>query len=125
MSSVEENLHLAVKNMDMECPTEIKELLKVLYNLSSSETEVMYYLCDEEARASEIADDLGKDRSTVQRYLSKLRTAGLVKRDSKVEEGKRGRYYIYSVPDKDEMKEEVRTKMDEWEDEKLDVLDEI
>lgn len=109
----------------MECPTEIKELLKVLYNLSSSETEVMYYLCDEEARASEIADDLGKDRSTVQRYLSKLRTAGLVKRDSKVEEGKRGRYYIYSVPDKDEMKEEVRTKMDEWEDEKLDVLDEI
>jgi predicted transcriptional regulator len=111
--------------MDMECPTEIKELLKVLYNLSSSETEVMYYLCDEEARASEIADDLGKDRSTVQRYLSKLRTAGLVKRDSKVEEGKRGRYYIYSVPDKDEMKEEVRTKMDEWEDEKLDLLDEI
>lgn len=109
----------------MECPTEIKKLLKVLYNLSSAETEVMYHLCDNEARASEIADELGKDRSTVQRYLSKLRTTGLVKREGKIEDGKRGRYYIYSVPDKVEMKEKVREKMDEWEEEKLEVLKEL
>ena len=109
----------------MECPTEIKQLLKVLYNLSSSETEVLYFLCDTEARASEIAEELGKDRSTVQRYLSKLRTTGLVERESKVEEGKRGRYYIYSVPDKNEMKKKIRDRMDDWEDEKLEVLDEI
>ncbi|WP_414838134.1 helix-turn-helix domain-containing protein [Candidatus Nanosalina sp. VS9-1] len=109
----------------MECPTEIKQLLKVLYNLSSSETEVLYFLCDAEARASEIAEKLGKDRSTVQRYLSKLRTTGLVERESKVEEGKRGRYYVYSVPDKDKMKHKIRERMDEWEDEKLQVLDEI
>ena len=114
-----------MKNNSMECPTEIKRLLKVLYNLSSSETEVMYYLCDNQARASDIAEELGKDRSTVQRYLSKLRTTGLVQRESKVDEGKRGRYYIYSVPDKEEMKQKVKERMEEWEDQKLEVLEEL
>ena len=109
----------------MECPTEIKELLKVLYNLSSSETEVMYYLCNNSARASEIADELGKDRSTIQRYLSKLRATGLVTRESVVEEGKRGRYYVYSVPDKEEMQEKVKERMDKWEEEKLEVLESL
>ena len=109
----------------MNCPSEIKQLLKVLYNLSSSETEVMYFLCDNEARASEIAEELGKDRSTIQRYLSKLRTTGLVTRESVVEDGKRGRFYVYSVPDKEKMKEKVKNRMNEWEGEKLDVLDEI
>ena len=109
----------------MKCPSEIKQLLKVLYNLSSAETEVMYYLCSNDARASDIAEELGKDRSTVQRYLSKLRTTGLVKRESVVEEGKKGRYYVYSVPDKEKMKSKVREKMKEWEKDKLDVMDEL
>ncbi len=109
----------------MECPTEIKQLLKVLYNLSSSETEVMYFLCDEKARASEIADELGKDRSTIQRYLSKLKATGLIERESVVEDGKRGRFYVYTVPDKQDMKEKVKKRMDEWEKEKLEVLESL
>lgn len=103
----------------------MKQLLKVLYNLSGSETQVLYYLCDVEARASEIADELGKDRSTVQRYLSKLRSTGLVEREAVVEDGKRGRYYVYTVPDKGKMKERIRQRMQEWEDDKMDVLDEL
>ena len=113
------------KNRFMECPTEIKELLKVLYNLSSAETEVLYFLCDNEARASEIAEELEKDRSTVQRYLSTLRTAGLVERESITGESKRGRYYVYEVSDKDKLKNKVKHRMDEWRDEKLEVLDEM
>lgn len=109
----------------MKCPGEIKQLLKVLYNLSASETEVMYFLCNNEARASEIAEELGKDRSTVQRYLSKLRTTGLLERESVVEEGKKGRHYIYRVPDKEEMKDKIRDKMEEWEEEKMQVLEDI
>lgn len=109
----------------MNCPTEIKELLKVLYNLSPAETEVMYFLCDKEARATEIADELGKDRSTVQRYLSKLQSTALVKRESKVDEGKKGRYYVYTVSDKQKLKEKIRERLDNWEKEKLDVLDEL
>ena len=103
----------------------MKELLKVLYNLSGSETEVMYFLCDNEARASEIAEELGKDRSTVQRYLSKLRTTGLVQRESIVEEGKKGRFYVYSVPDKEVMKEKIRGRMEDWKSERMDVLEDI
>jgi len=118
-------LHFVAQTMNMHCPSEIKQLLKVLYNLSGSETEVMYYLCDNEARASEIADELGKDRSTVQRYLSKLRTTGLVERKSIVEEGKKGRYYVYSVPDKDIMKDKIQDRMNEWKEDKLDVLEDL
>lgn len=109
----------------MQCPGEIKQLLKVLYNLSASETEVMYYLCSEDARASEIADELGKDRSTIQRYLSKLRSTGLVERESMVEEGKRGRYYVYRVPDREKMKEKIKGRMKDWEEERLEVLEDI
>ena len=109
----------------MKCPREIKDLLKVLYNLSPSETEVMYYLCDNEARASDIGEELGKDRSTVQRYLSKLRSAGLVERESVVEEGKKGRFYVYTVRDKEELKQKIENRLDAWKDEKLRVLEEI
>jgi len=109
----------------MKCPREIKDLLKVLYNLSPSETEVMYYLCDNEARASDIGEELGKDRSTVQRYLSKLRSAGLVERESVVEEGKKGRFYVYTVRDKEDLKQKIENRLDTWKDEKLEVLEEI
>ena len=109
----------------MQCPGEMKELLKVLYNLSGSESEVMYYLCNNEARATEIAEELGKDRSTVQRYLSKLQSTGLVQRESKVEKGKKGRYYIYRIKDKKQMKEEVKQRMKQWEKEKMEVLEDI
>jgi len=109
----------------MKCPREIKDLLKVLYNLSGSETQVIYYLCNNEARASKIAEELGKDRSTVQRYLSKLRTTGLIERESKVKQGKKGRYYIYRVSDKEKMKDKIEERMKEWEDEKMDVLKDL
>ncbi len=109
----------------MQCPSEVQELLKVLYDLSSSEAQVLYYLCDHEARADAIADALGKDRSTVQRYLSKLRAAGLVEREGRVEDGKRGRFYVYSIPDKDEMKQRVRARLDDWTDRRLAALDDL
>ena len=109
----------------MKCPSEVKQLLKVLYNLSGSETQVLYFLCDEEARASEIAESLGKDRSTVQRYISKLRSSGLVQRESRVEDGKRGRYYVYSVPDKEEMKNEIEDRLEEWCREKTEALEQL
>lgn len=109
----------------MKCPGEIKELLKVLYNLSGSETEVLYFLCSREGRASDIAEELGKDRSTVQRYLSKLRTTGLVERESVVREGKRGRHYVYSVPDKEEMKEKIEDRMEDWKQDRLEILEEL
>ncbi len=109
----------------MECPQEMQELMKVLYNLSGSETEILYLLCESEARVSKIAEELGKDRSTVQRYLSKLQSSGLVKREARVEGGKKGRYFVYRVPDKEDMKEKIEQRMDEWREEKFEVLEEV
>ncbi len=109
----------------MECPPEMQQLMKVLYNLSGSETEILYFLCGNDARVSEIAEELGKDRSTVQRYLSKLQSSGLVRREARVEEGKKGRYFVYSVPDKERMKEKIAERMEEWKEEKFEVLEDI
>lgn len=109
----------------MDCPPRLKELLEVIYSLSGAETEVLVELCRNSHRASTLAEELGKDRTTVQRYLSKLRAAGLVERTSVNEEGVRGRYYVYSVPDKEELKEEIRKRLDAWEKERLEVLDDI
>lgn len=109
----------------MECPPKLKELLKVIYNLSGAETEVLVEICKEDSRTSELAEKLGKDRTTVQRYLSTLATAGLVERTSVNEEGQRGRYYVYSVPDKERLKKKIRARLDTWEDERLEVLEEL
>lgn len=97
---------------------------KLLYNISDTEAEVLYYLCDKEARVKEISDDLNRSRSTVQRYLSKLRSTGLVERRSVVEEGKKGRYYIYSSST-EELKDELKEKLSEWYEDKMEMIDEI
>lgn len=109
----------------MDCPSELKELLKVIYGLSGSEAEVLTRVCEEEWRADALAEELGKDRSTVQRYLSKLRSANLVSRETVNEPGKRGRHYIYMAPEPQELKKQIRQRMKEWENDKLEVLEEV
>lgn len=107
----------------MGCSQEVKDLLKTLYGLSSSESEVLTLLCDGEGRRIEvIAEEVGKDRSTVQRYISKLRAVGLVSRRAETEG--RGRFYIYRI-DKEKMKKKVKNRLDEWVDEKLEELERI
>lgn len=109
----------------MRCPPPLQELLETLYNLSPRETEVLTLLCDGEARIEEIAEELGKDRSTVQRYVSSLRAANLIDRRAVTTEGGKGRSYVYYVGDTDELKERIRDRLDEWEGQKLEKLDEL
>lgn len=107
----------------MECSQEFKDLLKTLYGLSPSESEVLTLLCDGKGRRIEkIAEELGKDRSTVQRYVSKLRAVGLISRESETEG--RGRYYVYRI-ESERMKNKVRERLDEWVEEKIDELEKI
>jgi predicted transcriptional regulator len=106
----------------MKCPGEVKELLKVLYGLTGSEAGLLYWLCENEGTASEIAEELDRDRSTVQRYLSRLRSTGLVERESRVEDGKKGRFYVYQVSDKDELRDKVEERLEDWEADKLEAL---
>lgn len=110
---------------DLQCPPELQELLKTLYDLSPQEAEVFTYLCDRETRIREIAEAFGKDRSTIQRYVSTLRSADLVSRRSVTTDSGKGRYFVYYVRDKDELKQKIRDRLEQWEEEKLARLDEL
>lgn len=109
----------------MRCPPDLRELFNTIYGLSGAESEVLVKVCEEDWRTSELAEELGKDRSTVQRYLSRLRSAGLVERRSVNEDGKKGRHYVYSVQSGEELKKKVKDRLDKWEDEKMASLEEI
>lgn len=109
----------------MRCSPELQELLKTLYDLSAQEAETFTALCDREMRISEVAEELGKDRSTVQRYVSTLRAANLVSRRPVTADAGTGRSFVYYVKDTDELKERIRDRLKEWEAEKLAKLDEL
>lgn len=107
-----------------ECPPELEELLKTLYNFSPQEATVLTYLCENEARIADIAEELGKDRSTVQRYISSLQAANLVSRRSVTTEKGKGRYFVYAV-DKEEMKQKVQERLESWAEEKRQAIETI
>lgn len=108
----------------MECPRELEELLEVLYELSPRESEVLNYLCTQEARIDELSGLTGKDRSTVQKYLYSLRDSGLVKRKSVTTDKGKGRYFVYYTEDVENLKEKIRERLEEWEEDKLEALEE-
>lgn len=107
-----------------QCPEELKELFRTVYKLSDSQIELFYYLCDkEEKRVNEIAEDLGKSRSTVQRLLKSLLSVNIIKRKSQTySSNKKGRYYLYSVVEKENLKEKLKERVNEWRDEKIEML---
>lgn len=109
------------------CPVELKDLLGVIYKLSDSEIEVFYYLCsNEDKRVNGLADELNKSRSTMQRILKTLLSAGLVNRGSHTYPGsKKGRYYTYSLSDKEKLKDNMRDKIRNWKEKKFEVLSEL
>ncbi|MFB6166912.1 MAG: helix-turn-helix domain-containing protein [Candidatus Nanohaloarchaea archaeon] len=109
----------------MKCPPELTELLKTLYSLSPAESEVFASLCSEEASVEELAERLGKDRSTVQRYLSSLQTAGLITRRPDTSPNRKGRKYVYYVPDKEELKVQIKQRLEDWEEDKVSKLEEL
>lgn len=109
---------------NMKCPPEMQECLKVVFNLSKAESEVLYYICNNDCRITEMADDLEKDRSTVQRYVKKLCDYDLVQREGKTGESP-GRHFEYTVKDKDLLKSRIKERLDEWRDERLEDLEEL
>ncbi|MCJ7479189.1 MAG: MarR family transcriptional regulator [Candidatus Nanohaloarchaeota archaeon QJJ-7] len=108
----------------MRCPPELTELLKTLYNLSPAESEVFASVCGEEWTVEELSEALERDRSTVQRYLSSLQAAGLISRRTG-STSERGRSYVYFVSDKDELKDRIKQRLDDWEHEKVEKLEEL
>ncbi len=107
----------------MKCPYELEEVFEVVFNLSGSEIDVLMHLCDNPGTPKEVADSVGKDRSTVQRYLSNLMKAGLVDRERVDKQGK-GRSFKYSV-DREGLRENVSDSLEGWFEERMDLVDQI
>ncbi|MFP4045703.1 MAG: ArsR family transcriptional regulator [Candidatus Aenigmatarchaeota archaeon] len=111
--------------MNKTCPPELEELLKTIYSLSPQETEILSLLCEEDLRVKEIAERTDKDRSTVQRYISTLRSAGLVSRRSENNKKGKGRHFVYYIQDKDRLKRKIINRLEEWKREKMEILEDL
>jgi predicted transcriptional regulator len=91
-----------------------KDLVQCAFSLSEFEVEVFNRLTDAGAkRADDLADLMGKDRSTVYRALQKMMTCGMVFRETKsIERG--GYYHLYRAISRAELKHKLETCVDDW-----------
>ena len=99
-----------------------KDLVQCAFSLNEFEVEVFNRLTDAGAkRADDLADLMGKDRSTVYRALQKLMTCGMCFRETKsIERG--GYYHVYRAISRDELKHKLEQCVDDWYDRMQQVL---
>jgi predicted transcriptional regulator len=91
-----------------------KDIVQCAYSLNDLEVEVFKATVRRgPARADELADYIGKERSTVYRSLQKLISCGMCFRESRILE-KGGYYYEYSAIPKDELKSKMERCVEEW-----------
>jgi predicted transcriptional regulator len=89
------------------------DLLCCAFGLKNSELDVYFSLIAGLKKVEDIAERIGKDRSTVQRVLNKLHTKGLVKRDSRrIERG--GYFYEYTAQSTEFVREQILIQLEEW-----------
>jgi predicted transcriptional regulator len=89
------------------------DLLCCAFGLRNSELDVYFSLIAGLKTVEEIADQIGKDRSTVQRVLNKLHSKGLVRRESqRIERG--GYFFVYSAQSTEFVREQILLQLEEW-----------
>jgi predicted transcriptional regulator len=90
------------------------DLLRCMYNLTDMDMEVLRLLLkDGPARAEDLADRLGRDRSTVYRSLQKMVSCQVVSKETRsLERG--GYYHVYTSAPRDLLKERLSHCLEEW-----------
>ena len=95
---------------------EFERIMECVFDIRPHEVQTYFRLLElQGSTVAELADDLERDRSNVNRSLSTLREVGLVERDRRLLEGG-GHVYQYfgvPVPDAQTMLHEA---VDEWAD---------
>jgi predicted transcriptional regulator len=106
----------------MDNPT-CKDLVQCAFSLNDFEVSVYRKLLDiGPSRADEVAEAMGRDRSTVYRSLQKLMSCGVVHRETRsIERG--GYFHIYTPIGKDLLKEKLEHCVEEWHMGMLEMLD--
>ena len=91
-----------------------KDLVQCAFSLNDFEVDVFNRLTEAGAkRADDLADLIGKDRSTVYRALQKLMTCGMCFRETKsIERG--GYYHVYQAISRDELRSKLEQCVADW-----------
>ena len=89
------------------------DLLCCAFGLRNSELDVYFSLISGPKTVEQIAERIGKDRSTVQRVLNRLHSKGLAKREMEtIDRG--GYYYTYSAEETEIVRDQILTQLEEW-----------
>ncbi|AEH06993.1 helix-turn-helix domain-containing protein [Methanothermococcus okinawensis] len=91
----------------------VEDLMRCILGLQEIEIRVYLELMElNEASVYDIADKIGKDRTTVQKALRSLVNCGLVKREKVTETV--GYKYMYRTVEFEKVKELMEKLLDEW-----------
>jgi predicted transcriptional regulator len=89
------------------------DLLCCAFGLRNSELDVYFSLISGPKTVEQIAERIGKNRSTVQRVLNKLHSKGLAKRDThKIQRG--GYFYEYSAEETETVRDQILLQLEDW-----------
>ncbi len=97
---------------------EFKDLLRCSFQMNKTEYNVMVHLLrtDEAYTAEQIGEQIGLDRTTVQKAIKKLAEKEIVLRlQTNLEKG--GYMFIYRIKNKDELKQRMLNIVEKWIDE--------
>lgn len=91
-----------------------QDLVQCAYSLNGFEVEVYERLLETgPVNANDLADQMGKDRSTVYRALQKMLTCGMVLRETRsIPRG--GYYHVYRAISRRELREKLEICVDGW-----------
>lgn len=91
-----------------------QDLVQCAYSLNSFEVEVYERLLETgPINANELADRMGRDRSTVYRALQKMMSCGMVLRETRsIPRG--GYYHLYKAIGRKELKRKLKACVDDW-----------
>ena len=89
------------------------DLLCCAFGLRNSELDVYFSLISGPKTVEQIAERIGKDRSTVQRVLNRLHSKGLANRNTRtIERG--GYFYEYSAEESETVRDQILVQLEEW-----------
>ncbi|MGV9102685.1 MAG: helix-turn-helix domain-containing protein [Candidatus Thorarchaeota archaeon] len=109
------SLNKSLEGLFSEAFERPSDFLCCAFGLRKSEIDVYFALLTGPKTVEELATDesIERDRSTVQRVLTKLLDKGLVIREEKhLERG--GYYYLYRAISEEAMKREILKQLDNW-----------
>ncbi len=97
-------------------------MVQCAFNLNSFEVEIYKAVAERgPIRADDLAEKVGKDRSTVYRALQKLMSCGMCYRETKnLEKG--GYYHVYGAIPRETLRKRLEQCVEDWHSRMLDAL---